>query len=117
MPDREKVINELNTDVIPFLHHHCDMQCDREKKWISKMIITVHDAIDLLKGKKTANIYKCPYCGTWISAENVVRCKDCRFLIDHYGFMDDGYCRNMRDEHNIKFKPDKDWFCADGERR
>jgi len=47
----------------------------------------------------------------------LVRCKDCRFLIDHYGFMDDGYCRNMRNEHNIKFKPDKDWFCADGKRK
>ena len=47
--DREKVINELNTDVLPFLQHHCDMQCDREKRWISKMIITVHDALALLK--------------------------------------------------------------------
>ena len=49
--------------------------------------------------------------------EAVVRCKDCRFLIDHYGFMNDGYCANMRDEYCVKFKPDKDWFCADGERR
>ena len=49
--------------------------------------------------------------------DQIVRCKNCRFLIDHYGFMDDGYCRNMRDEHYIKFKPDKDWFCADGKRR
>ena len=47
--DREKVIDELNTDVLPFLQHHCDMQCDREKRWISKMIITVHDALELLK--------------------------------------------------------------------
>ena len=47
--DRQKVINELNTDVLPFLQHHCDMQCDREKRWISKMIITVHDALALLK--------------------------------------------------------------------
>lgn len=49
--------------------------------------------------------------------KELVRCKDCRFLIDHYGFMDDGYCRNMRDKHNIKFKPDKNWFCAEGKRR
>jgi hypothetical protein len=49
MTDREKVIDELNTDVLPFLQHHCDMQCDREKRWISKMIITVHDALALLK--------------------------------------------------------------------
>ena len=44
----------------------------------------------------------------------VVRCKDCRFLIDHYGFMNDGYCANMIDKYGVKFKPDKDWFCADG---
>lgn len=45
---------------------------------------------------------------------DIVRCENCRFLIDHYGFMDDGYCRSMKDKHNIKFKPDKNWFCADG---
>lgn len=47
----------------------------------------------------------------------VIRCKDCKFLIDHYGFMNDGYCANMRDKYCVKFKPDKDWFCADGERK
>ena len=47
----------------------------------------------------------------------VVRCKDCRFLIDHYGFMDDGYCRKMKEEYCVKFKPDKNWFCADGVKR
>ena len=47
--DRGKIINGLNTDVLPFLQHHCDMQCDREKRWISKMIITIHDAIALIK--------------------------------------------------------------------
>ena len=46
----------------------------------------------------------------------VVRCKDCRFLIEHYGFMNDGYCANMMDKYGVKFKPDKDWFCADGEK-
>jgi hypothetical protein len=58
--DREKVIDELNTDVLPFLQHHCDMQCDREKRWISKMIITVHDTIELLKEqeKKEIKIHK-----------------------------------------------------------
>ena len=48
--------------------------------------------------------------------EVVVRCKDCKYLIDHYGYMNDGYCANMRDKYGVKFKPDKDWFCADGER-
>ena len=52
-----------------------------------------------------------------IDAAQVVRCKDCKYLIDHYGFMNDGYCANMRDQYSVKFKPDKDWFCADGERK
>lgn len=46
--------------------------------------------------------------------QELVRCKNCRFLINNYGFMNDGYCANMRDKYNVKFKPDKDWFCADG---
>ena len=76
--DREKVIKELNTDVLPFLQHHCDMQCDREKRWISKMIITVHDALALLKeqGAAEPNIaftrvngtkaFSCPRCSALI---------------------------------------------------
>ena len=47
----------------------------------------------------------------------IVPCKDCEYLIDHYGFMDDGYCKKMREDYNVKFKPEKDWFCADGKRR
>lgn len=84
MPDREKVINELNTDVLPFLQHHCDMQCDREKRWISKMIITVHDALALLKEQEEvkphhkcigetysliteSHVVYCPWCGKKIN--------------------------------------------------
>jgi len=47
--------------------------------------------------------------------QELVRCRDCKYLIDHYGFMNDGYCANMRDKYGVKFKPDKDFFCADGE--
>lgn len=47
----------------------------------------------------------------------IVRCKDCKHLIDHYGFMNDGYCNKMREDYNAKLKPKKDWFCADGERK
>ena len=47
--------------------------------------------------------------------QELVRCKDCKYLIDHYGFMDDGYCENMRETYYLKFKPEDDWFCADGE--
>lgn len=47
----------------------------------------------------------------------VLRCKDCKHLINHPGFMDDGYCENMRKTYCLKFKPEDDWYCADGERR
>ena len=47
----------------------------------------------------------------------VVRCKYCEYLIDHYGFMDDGCCRKMKKENCVYFRPDKNWFCADGKRR
>ena len=49
--------------------------------------------------------------------QELVRCKDCKYLINHYGFMDDGYCKKMREDYNIKLKPKQNWFCADGERR
>lgn len=44
----------------------------------------------------------------------LVRCKDCKHLIDHYGFMDDGYCKKMREDYYVKFKPKMDFYCADG---
>ena len=88
MPDREKVIKELNTDVLPFLQHHCDMQCDREKRWISKMIITVHDIIALLKEQEAEKPK-----GHWMPYEpdkrgytDGFKCSRCERVIlsDHY---------------------------------
>ena len=67
----------------------------------------VRDALELLKEHDTANLYKCPNCGTWVSAENVVRCKDCKYWDES-----DHDC-------NIKtgwFACGADWYCADGER-
>lgn len=52
-----------------------------------------------------------------ISWKPLVRCKDCKHLIDDPLFMDDGYCRKMREDYYIKFKPNADWFCADGEKK
>lgn len=71
--DMEKVIDELNTDVLPFLQHHCDMQCDREKRWISKMIITIHDALSLLKKQEPAE----PILDSFLHK----RCPSCRALL------------------------------------
>lgn len=47
----------------------------------------------------------------------LIRCKDCKHLIDHPLFMDDGYCEKMRNYRYIKLKPDPNWYCADGERK
>ena len=55
--------------------------------------------------------------GCELCTRPLVLCKDCKNLIDHYGFMDDGYCKKMREDYNAKLKPKKDWFCADGERK
>jgi hypothetical protein len=68
----------------------------------------VRRSITMVEGKPHVETY---------SEQELVRCKDCKYLIDHYGFMNDGYCANMRDEYCVKFKPDKDWFCADGKRK
>ena len=52
-----------------------------------------------------------------LEIQPLVLCKNCEHLIDHYGFMDDGYCRKMREEYGVKFKPKRAWFCADGIRK
>ena len=69
-----------------------------ESEYCTEDMVT--DALDLLKDQP-----------------QIVRCKDCKHLIDHHGFMDDGYCRKMREDYCIKFKPNADWFCAVGERK
>ena len=56
--------------------------------------------------QETANLYKCPNCGTWVSAENVVRCKEC----------------TQNNQCSIQFKfadadNPGDWFCAYGKRK
>ena len=69
------------------------------------------DAITMLKAQETANLYKCPNCGTWVSSENVVRCKDCRHWVAESALF--GKCNQW---HLVGTYGD-DWFCADGERR
>ena len=64
----------------------------------------------LLKEQETSNLYKCPNCGTWVSAENVVRCKDCK-----YHAMD--MCCNHPIEWNngeSRNHCNPNWFCSDG---
>ena len=93
MPDREKVIKGLESQ-LDDLRKYADVD--------EEVILTQNQAKDivaLLKGQL-----------------QIVRCRDCKYLIDHYGFMDDGYCKKMREGYNAKLKPEKDWFCADGQR-
>ena len=57
----------------------CDSDCpygehgNRLDCWIKMN----RDALALLKEQGTANVYKCPNCGTWVSAENVVNRSSC----------------------------------------
>ena len=102
MPDSDKVIKGLETiryNLLQMKHMLLADFCD--------------DALDLLKEQETANIYKCPNCGTWGSAENVVRCRDCK----HWYFADNripSEQENVCGRNGIVVTPD--WFCADGER-
>ena len=81
--------------------HDGDNYCDIDM--LSKVL-------SILKEKETANVYKCPNCGTWVSAENVIMCKNCK-----HGRMIRGvvWC--------LKYVPNElvplNWFCADGERQ
>jgi len=64
----------------------------------------VRDALDLLKDQKTAHFYKCPNCGAWVSAENVVSCKDCKWR-----WTPGCFCKAKKDTQD-------NWFCSEGER-
>lgn len=63
-----------------------------------------------LKEQETANIYKCQNCGTWVLAENVVRCIDCK---NGSLWSDENVivCDKLSKTRN------KNWFCADGEKK
>lgn len=99
MTDREKIIKYFE---ICRVKNDCSADCPYWDNFSSARACTKELAKDVLTLLK--------------EQEGVVRCKDCKYLIDHYGFMDDGYCRKMREEYYVKFKPDKNWYCADGKR-
>ena len=113
--DREKVIKGLQnlrdaiaTDFI----HEADQAVGTIDDALAMLkeqqqqIWELQDQVEYLTDKqKTANIYKCQNCGTWVSAENVVRCKDCK----HWNLFNG--C------NKLLLSCDADWFCADGERK
>ena len=73
------------------------------------------DALDLLK-QETANLYKCQNCGTWVSAKNVIRCKDCKYWSAER-INDFNKCRRWINVGVKNFATMGEWYCADGERR
>lgn len=113
MPDREKVIKGLeHCDFGDFATcHECPYyqshDCTDELK---------NDILVMLKEQETANVYKCPNCGTWVSAENVVRCKDCKHWLPMNRFVPDYHPGKGECELNCWVR-NFDWFCADGERK
>lgn len=117
MTDREKIIKGTEICLSGGTPQRCiecpyhNDGCDRQR-----MI----DTLELLKEQETANLYKCPNCGTWVSAENVVRCKDCKHGSP---YCTEDVCGETLIECN---RPDLGdvieihgwkWFCADGERK
>ena len=98
MADREKVIKAYEDFVNGY---ECFCTSDDYEYEMHKAVLA------LLKEQETANLYKCPNCGTWVSAENVVRCKDCK-----HGRQ---YDTNAVDCEYRELATEPDWFCADGE--
>jgi len=102
MTDREKVISwveGLAEDDWRLFHS------DSEVQNIAKAVLA------LLKEQETASLYKCPNCGTWVSAKNVVRCKDCIYKEGHPSPYWKYWC------NRLKCGCDDDWYCADGEKK
>ena len=62
-------------------------------------------------------IYRITNSGKVIPNGELIRCKDCAYLIHNPGFMNDGYCRYFRDKCGAKVKPDNDFYCGAGERK
>ena len=111
MPDREKVIKEFE--------HLLNAAKGNYQDFVDLTVDGGEEILTLLKEQDTANLYKCPNCGTWVSAENVVRCKDCK----HATMTADGkmckYCEMDTDDFGDQREVyhDADWYCADGEKK
>ena len=109
MHDREKVIRDLE--------YLISFGGASQQSMVMQIAI---NALALLKEQETSNLYKCPNCGTWVSAENVVRCKDCKHGGCRTQNMDGSIfrvvCKKYSTKRNERWM-DADWFCADGERK
>ena len=108
MHDREKVIRDLE--------YLISFGGASQQSMVMQIAI---NALALLKEQETSNLYKCPNCGTWVSAENVVRCKDCKHRPnENYEFPEGSKCPcHCSGDEYYSLIPDDNWFCADGEQR
>ena len=103
LKEQERLLRKLQNDK--------DKLCLEVSEWKHKF----HDR--QIKEQETANLYKCPNCGTWVSAENVVRCKDCKYW-NNKSTCEYRVCKKHTNGISIiNFATHGNWFCADGERR
>jgi predicted RNA-binding Zn-ribbon protein involved in translation (DUF1610 family) len=106
--DREKVIREIEdalSDDLAKSGYIYGLSLDGLKDK------ALTDVLVRLK-KPEATLYKCPNCGTWVSAKNVVRCKDCQFMyISECDPNKEMWCCA---KHHILATVRPDFFCADG---
>ena len=120
MADRKTVISHLQ-----IIHTWAEFALKRDlqfftEKHLEEIAQWSDDALELLKEQETANLYKCPNCGTWVFAENVIRCKDCEYFRDTknvYNGEPFGTCTNCRTSMTGYALHSFEWFCADGKRK
>ena len=111
--DKEKVIKGLEhcikTSCENCPYNATDVNNSNPICLINEML---SDALALLKEQETANLYKCPNCGTWVSAENVVQCKDCEWW-------DKGCTEECDNSDSVCFRNGRcepHFYCGDGEK-
>lgn len=97
--DREKIIEELEEHI----NGHCSSDLKRicHVSLMENILALLKEQDELIKVMK--------------KGLDLVRCKDCKYLIDHPGFMNDGYCEKIKIKPDTEhIKPNKDFFCAFG---
>ena len=67
MHDREKVINGLRSIKTYFASQAIETTDSFAREGFIESQKDIDDALALLKEQETANLYKCPNCGTWVS--------------------------------------------------
>ena len=110
--DREKVIKGLQCCNYYGFHEDCpyDKKDPNEEHDTTCMMDLMRDALALLKEQEVQKFFV-DESGQITSLPVVVRCKDCKHLLEH----DTGELECEIKAGWFPVKPD--WYCADGERR